>query len=85
MLDQFIKQFGQNVEQLSSQLPKLPITEIQSQLQDVAKTTFSKMDLVSREEFEVQTAMLIKYRERIAQLEARMVELEALVEKNKKS
>lgn len=84
MLDQFIKQFGSNIEQLSSQLPKLPVAEVQAQLQEVAKTTFSKMDLVTREEFDVQAAMLIKYRERIVQLEKRMLELEERLENESK-
>ncbi|TBR44861.1 accessory factor UbiK family protein [Marinomonas agarivorans] len=79
MLDQFIKQFSQNIEQLSSQLPKLPIEKVQEQLQDVAKVTLNKMDLVTRDEFEVQQAMLLKYRERIVQLEAKMLELEQQV------
>jgi BMFP domain-containing protein YqiC len=34
------------------------------------------MDLVTREEFEVQAAMLAKYREKLAILEARLNELE---------
>lgn len=83
MLDQFIKQFSQNIEQLGTQLPKLPIAQMQTQLQEVAKSTLSKMDLVTREEFEVQQAMLMKYRERIVQLEARMAELEEQAESQK--
>ncbi|TPE48235.1 accessory factor UbiK family protein [Maribrevibacterium harenarium] len=77
MIDQFIKQFGAGVEQAAATLGKLPAEEIQLQLQQVAKNTLTKMDLVTREEFEVQAAMLAKYRERLAQLEARLAELEA--------
>ena len=76
MIDQFIKQFGAGVEQAAATLGKLPAEEIQLQLQQVAKNTLTKMDLVTREEFEVQAAMLAKYRERLAQLEARLAELE---------
>ncbi|MCZ2721441.1 accessory factor UbiK family protein [Marinomonas sp. 15G1-11] len=76
MIDQFIKQFGSGLEQATSQLSKLPAEEIQMQLQAVAKTTLSKMDLVSREEFEVQAAMLAKYRQRLVELEDKIKQLE---------
>lgn len=76
MIDQFIKQLGTGLEQAANTLGKLPAEEIQTQLQQVAKDTLTKMDLVTREEFEVQAAMLQKYREKLAQLEARLVELE---------
>ncbi|MCC4274446.1 accessory factor UbiK family protein [Marinomonas communis] len=76
MIDQFIKQLGTGLEQAANTLGKLPAEEIQTQLQQVAKDTLTKMDLVTREEFEVQAAMLQKYREKLAQLEARLAELE---------
>jgi BMFP domain-containing protein YqiC len=76
MIDQFIKQLGTGLEQAANTLGKLPAEEIQTQLQQVAKDTLTKMDLVTREEFEVQAAMLQKYREKLAQLEERLAELE---------
>ncbi|MDP5056640.1 accessory factor UbiK family protein [Marinomonas hwangdonensis] len=76
MIDQFIKQFGNGLEQAADTLGKLPKEEIQAQLHEVARNTLSKMDLVTREEFEVQAAMLAKYREKLTALEARLNELE---------
>lgn len=76
MIDQFIKQLGTGLEQAATTLGKLPADEIQAQVQMVAKDTLTKMDLVTREEFEVQAAMLQKYREKLVQLEARLAELE---------
>ncbi|QUX97182.1 hypothetical protein C0J08_18090 [Marinomonas sp. CT5] len=76
MIDQFIKQLGTGLEQAAETLGKLPKEEIQAQLHEVARNTLSKMDLVTREEFEVQAAMLVKYREKLAMLEARLNELE---------
>ncbi|MGO3346369.1 MAG: accessory factor UbiK family protein [Marinomonas sp.] len=76
MIDQFIKQVGSGLEQTVGMLGKLPKEEIQAQLHEVAKSTLSKMDLVTREEFEIQAAMLVKYRARLTALEARIVELE---------
>ncbi|GAB3486284.1 accessory factor UbiK family protein [Marinomonas epiphytica] len=76
MIDQFIKQLGAGLEQAADTLGKLPKDEIQAQLHQVAQNTLTKMDLVTREEFEVQAAMLAKYRARLAELEARLDELE---------
>ena len=76
MIDQFIKQLGTGLGQAAETLGKLPKEEIQAQLHEVARNTLSKMDLVTREEFEVQAAMLAKYREKLAVLEARLNELE---------
>ena len=76
MIDQFIKQFGNGLELAADTLGKLPKEEIQAQLHEVARNTLSKMDLVTREEFEVQAAMLAKYREKLTTLEARLSELE---------
>ncbi len=76
MIDQFIKQFGTGLEQAAETLGKLPKEEIQAQLHEVARNTLSKMDLVTREEFEVQEAMLAKYREKLAALETRLAEIE---------
>ncbi|MEL0638015.1 accessory factor UbiK family protein [Marinomonas sp. TI.3.20] len=76
MIDQFIKQLGSGLEHTVDILGKLPKEEIQTQLHQVAKNTLTKMDLVTREEFELQAAMLGKYRERLVMLEARIAELE---------
>ena len=46
MIDQFIKQLGTGLEQAANTLGKLPAEEIQAQLQQVAKDTLTKMDLV---------------------------------------
>ncbi len=39
---------------------------------------FAKLDLVTREEFDVQTQLLARAREQLTALEARVAELEAL-------
>ena len=40
------------------------------------QTALEKMELVTREEFDVQQALLTKMREKLAELERRVVELE---------
>lgn len=42
----------------------------------ILQASFAKMNLVSREEFEVQRAVLARTREQLASLEARVAELE---------
>jgi BMFP domain-containing protein YqiC len=76
VIDDFIKQVGNTLGETASQLSKLPSKEIQAQVQQLAKSTLDKMDLVSREDFEIQAAMLAKYRDRVIELEERMKKLE---------
>ncbi|MBW8189919.1 accessory factor UbiK family protein [Neiella marina] len=59
---QGVKQFAGDVEQQAK-------TVLQAQL--------SKLDLVTREEFDVQNRVLLKTREKLEQLEATVAELEA--------
>lgn len=49
---------------------------MQSQVKTVLATAFDKMDLVSREEFDIQTAVLSKTRAKLEQLEKQVAELE---------
>ena len=57
-----------------------PLSATISAIITVALSTLlilSKMDLVTREEFDVQTAVLARTREKLESLEARLAELEA--------
>lgn len=44
-------------------------------------STFNKLDLVTREEFEVQSQVLLRTREKLEALELRVAELEQLINK----
>ncbi|WP_100158803.1 ubiquinone biosynthesis accessory factor UbiK [Proteus columbae] len=67
VLPQGIKDFGDDID-------KKIRTVLQSQL--------NKLDLVNREEFDVQTQVLLRTREKLTRLEQRLNELEAsLLEK----
>ena len=46
-----------------------------------AESMFQKLDLVTREEFEVQSAMLAKSQQKVKQLEQRIKQLELLLDK----
>ena len=49
--------------------------DIKNQIKMVLKGTFAKLDLVSREEFDVQTQVLAKTREKIETLEKQVQRL----------
>lgn len=53
--------------------------DLEEKTKTVLQRKLSQLDVVSREEFDVQTQVLIKTREKIAELEAKMAELEAIV------
>jgi len=61
---------------LSGETP-LPRNEIESQLKALLQSGFSKLDLVSREEFDSQMVVLARTRARLESLEAKVAELEA--------
>ena len=50
--------------------------DMRRNLKEVISASLSRMDLVSREEFEVQTAVLARTREKLERLEAKIAELE---------
>ena len=64
---------------LSSALPdsiKTMQKDIEQNMRAILEATFQKMNLVSREEFDVQTALLDKTRQKLKQLEQQVRELE---------
>lgn len=55
----------------------LPRGEVEAQLKALLQSAFGKLDLVSREEFDSQMAVLARTRARLEALETRLAELEA--------
>ena len=54
-----------------------PAADLEKNLKALMSQGFSKLDLLTREEFDVQTEVLAKTRAKLEQLEARVAELEA--------
>ena len=54
-----------------------PARDIQKNLRAMVASATSKLDLVTREEFEVQAELLLRTREKLDALEARVTALEA--------
>jgi len=57
-------------------LQQTPVAEVGQNLKVLLSSSLTKLDLVSREEFDVQAQVLARTREKLASLEARVAELE---------
>ncbi len=57
-------------------LENTPAADVQKNLRALLQSQFAKLDLVTREEFDVQRSVLLRAREKITQLEARLAVLE---------
>jgi ubiquinone biosynthesis accessory factor UbiK len=56
--------------------------DLENNFRVVLRNTLAKLDLVSREEFDVQTKVLERTRARLAVLEARLAELEQVASRS---
>jgi ubiquinone biosynthesis accessory factor UbiK len=56
-----------------------PAKDLEKNVKAMLSQGFSRLDLVTREEFDVQAQVLAKTRAKVEALEARLAELEALV------
>ena len=54
-----------------------PARDIEKNLRALMSSTFPRLDLVTREEFDVQQELLQRTREKLEQMEAKVAELEA--------
>lgn len=61
---------------VSEALAKSPAKDIEKNLRGMLSGAFSRLDLVTREEFDVQAKLLARTREKLVALEARVAELE---------
>lgn len=53
-----------------------PAKDMEKNVKAMLGSAFNKMDLVTREEFDIQQQVLIKTRTKLAELEARLAKLE---------
>ncbi len=54
-----------------------PARDLEKNFRGMLSSTFAKLDLVTREEYDVQARVLARAREKLAALEARVATLEA--------
>jgi len=61
---------------ISEFLAASPASDLEKNLRALLSGAFAKLDLATREEFDVQAKVLLRTREKLAELEARVAELE---------
>jgi len=67
-----------NMAQFMQSKPDFPGQDVmQQQLKSMLQSSFAKLDLVTRDEFDAQAAVLHRTREKLEQLEAQVAALEA--------
>lgn len=62
---------------ISALMANTPAADIEKNLRALLSSFFGRLDLATREEFDVQREVLTRTREKLGQLEARIAELEA--------
>jgi BMFP domain-containing protein YqiC len=71
------KMFEEISGKLGQALADSPAKDLEKNLRAVLQGVFAKLDLVTREEFDVQQAVLLRTREKLEALEAKVAALEA--------
>ncbi|PAJ74810.1 hypothetical protein CJF42_08350 [Pseudoalteromonas sp. NBT06-2] len=74
-IEEIAKQITENMPQGVKKIAET----VESKTKQVLQNKLSQMDFVSREEFEVQTQVLIRTREKLSRLEEKVAQLEVLL------
>lgn len=74
MLNQQI--LSEMAEKIRVMLAETPVKDIEKNLRTLLSSIFSKLDLVTCEEFDVQQQVLLRTREKLVSLENKVTELE---------
>ena len=73
------------IDELNARIRELfansPAADVERNLRAMLSSVFARLDLVTREEFDVQSAVLARTREKLVALEARLAELEKSADK----
>lgn len=77
LIDELAKRFSDSLPSGMRQLQQ----ELEKNVRAGLQTTFSRLDLVTREEFDVQQAVLARTRARLEALERQIAELEARLQR----
>jgi ubiquinone biosynthesis accessory factor UbiK len=72
----FLDQLNKKVSEL---IAASPAKDVEKNLRALLSNAFSRLDLVTREEVDVQQEVLGRTREKLRQLEARVAEMEKLL------
>ena len=69
--------FNDLQSKVSQAIENSPAKDIEKNVKSMMTQGFAKLDLVTREEFDIQAQVLAKTRAKLGALEARLAELEA--------
>jgi BMFP domain-containing protein YqiC len=70
-------------ERMRHVFEKSPAADLERNLQAMLISLFARLDLVTREEFDVQRQVLLRTREKLARMEAQVAELERKLDSGK--
>ncbi len=73
------KLFDELSNKISETIAASPAKDLEKNVRSMMGAAFTRMDLVTREEFDVQQEVLARTREKLNELEARLARLEASV------
>ena len=73
MQSKFVEEITAKLSELAAQSP---LKDFEKNSRAMLSSMFAKMDLVTREEFDVQSQVLLRTREKLAELEAKLAALE---------
>lgn len=71
-----IEQIAKQIHESMPQAVKDLGSDVEQKVRQVIQGQLNKLDVVSREEFDVQTQVLLRTREKLTQLEQKLSELE---------
>ncbi|MDP2027890.1 accessory factor UbiK family protein [Sulfuriferula sp.] len=69
----FLDEIGEKINQAIHQSP---VKDIEKNVRAMLQSGMQKLDLVTRDEFDVQQEVLLRTREKLTELEARLAQLE---------
>lgn len=69
--------FDEINERVRAVLAQSPAADIEKNMRAMLTSLFSRLDLVTREEFDVQREVLARTRQKLTELEAKVAELES--------
>lgn len=70
------KLFDELSSKLGETIDNSPVKDVEKNVKAMLGSAFNRMDLVTREEFDIQQQVLVKTRQKLAELEARLAALE---------
>ena len=71
------KVFDDISARVAAAMASSPVRDVEKNVRELLRAALGRLDLVSREEFDVQVALLARTREKLDALEARVASLEA--------